>query len=242
MKRRSLFLIAIAAATILVGAGLLTVRRSSWLTPKVQAQRYRHPHLPSSEWEPKAGLTTSYAMREGDSLVSVATLRYGHQNYSGVIKLTNHIENETAIAKGTILRLPDISAILTEAGFTKVAPAETEMILCSRAKYERVKGQLSALRRDRPLRERLVVPQNIRQELLEAADDLQDATESLKAKKPRTIRPPTKMIRQLAEAMTLMRELAEGANDGYGYDIDMVQQRYGLGLTYGIIWARAGFN
>ena len=241
MKRSTLILIAAAAVTILVVAGILTIRRSSWLTTKVQAQRYPHQHLPSSEWEPKAGLNP-YTVGEGDSLASIADLRYGHQNYSGVIKLVNHIENETVIAKGAILRLPDISTIMTEAGFTKVAPAEMEMILCSRAKYERVKNQLSALRRDRPLRERLAVPQNISKELLEAADDLQQATESLKANKPGTSRSPAKMIRQLEQSMSLMRELAQGANDGYGYDIDIVQQRYGLGLTYGIIWARDGFK
>lgn len=243
MKRRSLFLIASATAAILVVGGILIIRRSSWWKPKVQAKRYLHQHLPASEWEPAATLTTgSYTLREGDTLASIARLRYGHQNYSDVIKLHNHIEDPTAVAAGATLRVPDIATILTEEGFTKVAASEMELILCSRAKYNRVESQLRALRRDRPLRERVVVPQKIKQELLEGADDLQQATESLKSNKPGTSQPPSKMIRQLEGAMWGMRELAEGANDGYGYDIDMVQQRYGLGLTYAIIWAREGFN
>lgn len=243
MKRRSLFLIVIAAAAILVVVGILVIRRSTWWKPKVQAERYLHQHLPASEWEPAATLTTdSYTLREGDTLASLARQRYGHQKYYGVIKLYNHIENETAVAAGATLRVPDISTILAEEGFTKVAAPEMELILCSRAKYDRVESQLWALRRDRPLRERMVVPQKIKQELLEAADDLQQATESLKSNKPGTSQPPSKMIRQLEDAMWGMRELAEGANDGYGYDIDIVQQRYGLGLTYGIIWAREGFK
>jgi hypothetical protein len=242
MKRRFIFLFTAAAATILVVAGILIIRRSSWLTPKVQAQRYLHRHLPSSEWEPKGGPTTgSYTMREGDSLASIATQRYGHQNY-GVIKLSNQIDNVHTVPTRTTFRLPDISTILTEEGFAKVAAAEMEMILCSRAKYERVKSQLWALRRDQRSGAQVAVPQTMRQELLEATDDLQQATESLKTKKPGTNRPPAKMIRQLEDAMTIMRGLAEGANDGYGYDIDIVQQRYGLALTYGIIWARDGFN
>jgi hypothetical protein len=56
------------------------------------------------------------------------------------------------------------------------------------------------------------------------------------------VRPPVKMIGQLETAMRGIRELAKGSNDGYGYDIDLVQQRYALGVTYGIICAREGFQ
>lgn len=244
MKRKYLFLIAIAAAAILVVAGILIIRRKSRLKPKVQAQRYLHQHLPSSEWEPTAKFTdASRTLREGETLASIARLRYGHQNYAGVIKLYNHIENVEAVPVGTNLRVPDISITLTEEGFTKVAAPEMEMILCSRAKYDKVVGQLWALRSEAPLDQRVVViPPKIKQELLEAADDLQQATESLKTNKPETTRPPAKMIGQLESVMHGMRQLAEGAIDDNGYDIDIVQQRYGLALTYGIIWAREGFN
>jgi hypothetical protein len=50
------------------------------------------------------------------------------------------------------------------------------------------------------------------------------------------------MIGQLEQCMQLMRELALGHLDPYGYDIDVVQQRYALALAYAIIWARAGFK
>jgi hypothetical protein len=237
-------LILFVLAPCMLGAGVIIVRRHpAWLRPKVQARRYPHQHVPSSEWEAGAKLpAASYTLREGETLAYAAKLRYGHRNYYRIIKLYNHIENEELVKAGTTLRLPDISTILAEEGFTKVAGAETEMILCSRAKYDRVRSQLSASRNDRPLRDRVVVPQTVRQELLEAADDLQQATEGLKAGKPGVGRAPEKMIGQLEQGMEGMRELAEGANDGYGYDIDMVQQRYALALTYAIIWAREGFR
>ena len=38
-----------------------------------------------------------------------------------------------------------------------------------------------------------------------------------------------------------MRGLMEQL-DSYGYDIDMVQQRFALALTYAIMWARDGFK
>jgi hypothetical protein len=41
--------------------------------------------------------------------------------------------------------------------------------------------------------------------------------------------------------MGQMWELTERL-DSYGYDIDMVQQRFALALTYSIIWARDGFK
>jgi len=242
MKRSSLLLIPIAG--LLVVAGILIARRTSWFQPRTQAQRYLHHHLASSDWEPTAKFTdASRTLREGETLASIARLRYGHQNYSNVIKLYNHIENVDAVPAGATLRVPDISAILTEEGFAKVARPEMEMILCSRAKYDKVVGQLWTLSRERPLHERVVtIPQKIKQELLEAADDLQQATESLKRNKPGTTRPPAKMIGQLESAMNGMRQLAEGTIDDNGYDIDMVQQRYGLALSYAIIWAREGFN
>lgn len=237
-----ILLVSLAASVLVVGV-FIVARHPAWLRPKVQARRYPHQHLPSSEWEAGAKLpVASYTLREGDTLEGVAALRYGHRHYYRIIKLYNHIENEGLVKAGTTVQLPDISNILAEEGFTKVAGAETEMILCSRAKYDRVRSQLSALRNDRPLGDRVVVPEKVRQELLEAADDLQQATEGLKAGKPGLGRAPEKMIGQLEQSMWGMRELAEGANDGYGYDIDLVQQRYALALTYAIIWAREGFK
>ena len=244
MKRRYLILIAGAAAALILAGGFLIARRASRSKPEVQAQRYPHQHLSSSEWEPAAKFTdASRTLREGESLASIARLRYGHQKYSGVIKLYNHIDDETAVRAGATLLVPDIAAILNDEGFTKVAPTEKELILCSRAKYDKVAGQLWALRSETPSHQREVaMSQKVKQELLEAADDLQQATESLKTNRPGTTRPPAKMIGQLEQAMWGMRGLAEGLIDDNGYDIDMVQQRYGLALTYGIIWAREGFR
>jgi hypothetical protein len=156
--------------------------------------------------------------------------------------LFNHIDNEAAVPVGATLRLPDLAAVLTDEGLTRVAGSETEMILCARAKYAKVESQLWALPRDTPTPGRVTMPPNVKQELLEAADDLMQATEGLKQSKPGTVRPPARIIRQLEDAMSGLRSLGEGFCDDNGYDIDIIQQRFGLGLTYGIIWAREGFN
>jgi hypothetical protein len=241
MKRSSLFFIAIGFAVVIVAAVTFAIRRHSKPKPTLVA-RHIHQHLSPSEWEPASSLSIAYSLREHDSLASIATQRYGNQRYYEVIQVYNQIEDANMVSKGTTVRIPDISTMLIEAGFTKVAAPEMEMILCSRAKFERVKNQLSDLQNQVALRERVSLPPNVKQELLEAADDLQQATESLKRARPGVGAAPTKMIGQLETVMHIIRNLAEGSNDGSGYDIDIVQQRYALGLTNGIVWAREGFK
>lgn len=211
-------------------------------TVQPQPTRYPHEHLQTSALEPNAELrTVDYKLPNGETLAGVAKLRYGHQHYSSVIKLYNHLDDERQVAADHALRLPDMSAILAEEGLTKVAAHEMALILCSRAKYDKVVKQLWTLRVQ--ANGNYQVPEDVRRELLEAADDLQQATESLKQLRPGVTGVPTRMIGQLEQSMNGMRDLAHGNHsDPNGYDIDMVQQRYALALTYAIVWARDGFK
>ena len=204
-----------------------------------QLKRYPHDHLQASAFEPLNKLqTVEYKLREGETLASVARLRYGHQKYYSVIKLYNHIEDETKVAANETLRLPDVSDILAQEGLTKVVPQEVNLILCSRAKYDRILNQLRTLGSPRGTDS---IPEDLKQELFEAADDLRQATESLKVLKPGVSAVPVRTIGQLEECMGQMWGLTEHL-DSYGYDIDMVQQRFALALTYAIIWARDDFK
>ena len=204
-----------------------------------QLKHYPHEHLQPSAFEPLNKLqTVEYKLREGETLASVARARYGDQKYSSVIKLYNHIEDETKVAANQTLRLPDMSDLLAQEGLTKVVRQEVNLILCSRAKYDRILDQLRTLRSPRGTDS---IPENLKQELFEAADDLRQATESLRVLKPGVSAVPLRTIGQLEECMGQMWELTERL-DSYGYDIDMVQQRFALALTYAIIWARDGFK
>lgn len=233
--------VSVALLLLLTTIIIMLVRHKKPLTQSlVQQERYPHQHLNSSQWEPRAKLNTAeYKLRKNETLASVARMRYGHQKYSSVIKVYNRIADETHIEADTTLRVPDISAILAEEGVTKIAPKQVELILCSRAKYDMVVDQLWALHR---LDGSFAVPENIRRQLLEAADDLQQATADLKLSMPGVNKAPASLIGQLEQNMEQMRELAGGRVDSNGYDIDIVQQRYGLALTYAIIWAREGFR
>ena len=237
-----LTLLATFAAGVLIVGALLSRRLPPVARPAPPAPRHPHEHLRPSEWETASEPAgASYTLREGDTLAAVAARRYGHPNYYRVIKLYNRIEDEGRVGAGAAVRLPDVSAILAEEGFTKVAAAEAELILCSRAKYDRVEGRLRELRREAGSGG-YAVPDGVRRALLEAADDLERASDGLRSSKPGVVRAPGSMVGQLEENVAGMRALAEGSNDGYGYDIDMVQQRYALALTYAISWVREGFR
>ena len=150
-------LTAFVIATILV---LVLRQRSIQLQPSREAKTYPHTHLQSSEWEPKSKISGSeYKLGNGETLASVARARYGHQKYSGVIKLYNRIQDETAVQAGTTVRVPDISLLLKEEGVTNVAPKEVELILCSRAKYDKVVSELWRLRIE--ARDTYTLPQSI---------------------------------------------------------------------------------
>jgi hypothetical protein len=233
--------VVIVALGVLALGGILLLRPKPALV-QPQTKRYPHEHLQTSALEPNDRLhTAEYTLRNGETLAEVARLRYGHQHYSRVIKLYNRLEDEQRIPAGYQLRLPDISVIVAEEGLTKVAAREVALILCARAKYDRVVKQLWALRIERTNTSQ--PPEDVRRELLEAADDLQQATENLKQTRPGITAVPRHMISQLEQNTTAIRALAEGEHsDPNGYDIDMVQQRFTLALAYAIIWAREGFK
>lgn len=229
-------------AVCLVVFGIILLVRQRPAVVQRDSRRYPHEHLQASALEPSAQLNkVDYTLRNGETLAGVAKLRYGHQNYYRVIKLYNHLADEGQIPTDSALRLPEMSAILAEEGLTKVAAQEVALILCSRAKYDRVVTQLWALRAKPGNNYQL--PEDVRRELFEAADDLQQATESLKQTRQGVIAVPRHMINQLEQNMAGLRNLAQGEHsDPNGYDIDLVQQHYALALAYAIIWAREGFK
>lgn len=227
---------------VIIAGVLFTQHSCSARQTSQNVKRYPHTHVAPAEYEANAKSNAlRYTVSEGDTLERIATSRYDHRYYDRIIKLSNHIEDESKVKAGADLRLPNLMDVLTEEEFTKEAAYESQLILCSRAKYRRVKNPLWALR-GAANRDRIVVPEDYRLALLEAASDLEEAIDGLRANKPGVTQSPRSMIGQLEQNAGTLRELAEGANDGYGYDLDIVDQRYALALSYGVLWARAGFK
>src|SRR5215203_3176636 len=86
------------ALCLLVLAGVIVFRQKP-ATAQPEAKRYPHEHLQTSALEPRAKLhTVDYTLPRGETLAGVAKLRYGHQNYSAVIKLYNNLKDEGQVA------------------------------------------------------------------------------------------------------------------------------------------------
>jgi len=239
LSRKPLFIIGFALC-FLVCAGIIVLRKKT-APAQPESKPYPHEHLQTSALEPLAKLhTVDYKVQNGETLAGIAKLRYGHQHYYRIIELYNHLENEGEVAADYPLRLPDMSVILAEEGLNKVAAPEVTLILCSRAKYDNVVDQLWARHQSTAKNQ---LSEDVKRQLLEAADDLQQAIASLKLAKPGVSGVPAHMIEQLEENMNGMQALAEDKHsDPEGYDIDMIQQRFAFALTYAIIWARDGFK
>jgi len=240
LKSWKTFFVVSLALGVLVCGSIILFRKKSALV-QLESKRYPHEHLQTSALEPRAKLNAvDYKIQNGETLAGIAQLRYGHRNYYRVIKLYNHLENEAQITTDYALRLPDMSVMLAEEGVNKVAAPEMALILCSRAQYDRIVDQLWARRQPAGAHE---LSEDVKRQLLEAAYDLEQAIASLKLAKPGVTGVPTHMIGQLEQNMIGMQALAEDDHsDPNGYDIDMVQQRFALALTYAIIWAREGFK
>jgi len=191
------------------------------------------PHEPSSILE--------YDLQAGDTLDSVAEKRYGHRSYYRIIKLYNHIEDERRIEPGTRVKTPELRSVLSEENAHGEMMPEIDRVLCARSKFVMVEKRLQDLRIEAG-RAQLVLPDDIRQLLIEAADELEKATAGFE--KPVVVGStrPSSTIGQLRAVSSNLRQLSRGSNDGYGYDLDLVHQQLGLALAYEILWARAGFD
>jgi hypothetical protein len=183
----------------------------------------------------------THRLAPGQTLVAVAERYYGCRHYSSVIALHNRIADPARLPADTVLRVPDLKSLLSDEGLCKVAGNEVDAILRARSLFMKHERRLFDLRRN--LRdERVTVPAEMKADLLAAAASLDEAVRALGERKPGVAAAPQKMIGQLRSAATTIRDLAGGANDGYGYDIDMVQQHLVQAMLNGIHWSRDGFR
>jgi hypothetical protein len=81
------------------------------------------------------------------------------------------------------------------------------------------------------------IPPEIRARLIASADAVDAGIAVLSAAKPPD-GVPKMAIGQFRQAAQQLRELAIGSIDGYGYDYDLVGQRFGLAFTNALIWTQ----
>jgi hypothetical protein len=179
-----------------------------------------------------------HVVQRRDNLMDLAARYYGHPRYADVIALHNNILEPGRLRVGTELRVPDLRTLLEREKLASTCPDEVALILEALARYRSLRAEDWRLDQ----REGSGLPAATRRELLTAADELGRARVGLGRERVGVTAAPRSMQGQLASAERILERLAAGERDGYGYDVDLVEQHLAHAFLNGIHWARAGFR
>lgn len=129
----------------------------------------------------------------------------------------------------TLLKDPELQLV-------DIVRDELDLILEARLLFMEHEKELFELRGDRDKNEPLVFPNKTREDLIRTESNLRKAVENL-SNLPDSIRPPQKVMNQLNQVVTNVKQLSQGQHDGpYGYDLDMFHQNLINALKYLMKW------
>ena len=186
----------------------------------------------------QAPATDTWTVKEGDTLSKIATERYGHSAYAEVLALYGNVD-PTKLRVGQAVKTPDLRTIAKAEKLIPTVGEEMEAIFKAREAYLPLAPKLVEFRK---ANERVVVPEDMKKELLGAVALVDKAVDGLAAKKEGVVESPKKMIGQLRSIAAVLLELSDGQIDENGYNVAEVNQRVALALVNGIKWARNGFK
>lgn len=189
-----------------------------------------------SNAEPRA-----HRVEAGDTLWAIAEAHYGNRHYSRVLA-AYHERDGSQLRVGETITLPSFREMLVGAGTESLAPEATVSLARGWKSYRDVAPRLVALRKAARARggerqERNELPPEMVAQLESVAADLANAAsrfESVAADEPGLAR----VAGQLRRGAAMADKLSTGANDGYSYDIDMVDQHISYATTYLFEWLR----
>jgi len=175
-------------------------------------------------------------VQKGMNLRTIAKNAYGHERFSGFIASLNGVADPELIVVGQTLKLPSLSAAFSAAGLdSQYQPALNAIAKACTDYYAVEPAYLEARRASGVSEGRFNIPKDIQTKLQACADAVEAGAEMLRSVKPGHA-PPKMTIDQFLGVAAETRGLASGLIDGYGYDYDMVGQRFGLGFTNAIVW------
>lgn len=180
--------------------------------------------------------TPTHVFAKGETLWDLARTYYGNRHYSAIMKIYNQIDNESNIEPGTLIKIPELPVLLkdTSLNLYPFMAAEMDQIMEARKLYMLHEKQLIAIRKEQEMKRPLDLPQAMITDLNKASALIDKAVKELKAKNSTS--DNSKMLGQLKNASSIMKNLATGNHDGpYGYDVDMVHQRLIHGLKNAIV-------
>ncbi len=183
----------------------------------------------------------AYVVKPGDTLGGIAQSQYGNRCYAPLLAIHNKIGIDVRLKPEQTLKAPDLKTLLSEEGLAPIMGAEVETIMAAKTSFDAVEERLAETRRGKKAG-KIEIPQEIKAALASAAENLNAAIAGLKQPKAGVHATPSKMIGQLANAAGLLKSLAAGSYDGYGYDMDLVHQHLAHAMLNGIRWAGNGYK
>lgn len=183
-----------------------------------------------------------YILKPGDTLWDISQTRYGNRHYSAIVMTHNNIEDPNSLVAGLVIKLPDLDTLMENEGVNRMAKEEMELILSANTLFISNERVLFQARRGKRSQQPLKIPDATNKDLVLAADKIDQAIKSLSNVSLEGRKVPKSLILQLSNIPSELRKLANGSNDGYGYDLDMVQQRMIRAINNSIHWSREGFQ
>ncbi|MFC2096573.1 hypothetical protein ACFLQ3_02610, partial [Bacteroidota bacterium] len=159
-----------------------------------------------------------HVFKSGETLWQLAGYYYGNRHYSSIMQRYNNIEDERKIDTETHLKVPDLYFILHDEkfGLWPDYNEEIELLIQVIEIYELHERSLWNIRRRTNFKGIQNIPDSIKSDLQKAYE----LTEKIKLLQSNRSPEPERLIKRLNDLGTSIKSISEGANDGYGYDID----------------------
>ncbi len=183
---------------------------------------------------------TEWTIVRGMTLDQIATASYGHRAFSRMVALYNEVDPRR-IPAGAKIKTPPLSDMFKELGLIPeyqdgltgifdVLSGYGDLLVGYRAFRQGAGGNVRAGQRD--------LGPEMAARFNELADALGRSARQIASRSRQQGNVPTMFLGQVQDAEGLLRLLATGHMDGYGYDVDMVFQRLAHALANAVAWSR----
>ncbi len=185
-----------------------------------------------------------HIFQKGETLWDLSKKYYGNRHYSSILSVYNKIKDVNRIEPGIEIKIPPFTEILTDKDFGLVPPLRKEVfkILAARQLYLELEPSLWELRRASNWKGEQNLPEIIVVNLIKAADLIDLTINQLKAPKENADTIPNRMMNNLKSVSRNLKHLASGANDGFGYDLDMIHQDLIRAIHSGRAWVKENYK
>jgi hypothetical protein len=168
-------------------------------------------------------------------------MTYGHRSYARMIALYNNLDPEKFVPKGTVIKTPALEDLFTDIGLIPKYEKQFTQIFDVIRRYRILLAEYLPIRRAAYSAYepgQIDLPEHISAEFEELATVVFDTIDEIKEMTAEGGNTPFRMLRQLNKAAGWLGGLGQGYVDGYEYDMDLVEQRFGNALANAVAWSR----